>query len=239
MKDSIPSPTRSSQMTGSDVSIEEAGRRDATLVAFAKAGNAPAIDQLIRKYWPDAYRTAARILRCHSDAEEAAQDALCSAVAHLSTFREDASFRTWIVRIAVNHSLMLLRRRQARADSSSAISIEQVAPFIGGARTPEQVLLDAECRTVVEEGFKSLPVGYVAILRLSVVEGRSMSEIAECVGISLAAVKARLHRGRARLRRKIGRRLRLCAPEKDGLRKRMGSVAGRPNPSLQPRRDAH
>ena len=54
-------------MTGSDVNIDKAERSDSTLVALAKVGNAPAIDQLIRKYWPDAYRTAARILRCHAD----------------------------------------------------------------------------------------------------------------------------------------------------------------------------
>ena len=119
-------------MTGSDVNIEKAEHCDSTLVALAKAGNAPAIDQLIRKYWPDAYRTAARILRCHADAEEAAQDVLCSAVSHLSTFREDASFRAWIHRITVNQSLMSLRRKHGRADSSSPISLERVAPLIGG-----------------------------------------------------------------------------------------------------------
>ena len=165
-------------MTGSDVNIERAERRDSTLVAQAKAGNAPAIEQLIRKYWPDAYRTAAGILRCHADAEEAAQDVLCSAVSHLATFREDASFRTWIHRIAVNQSLMLLRRKHGRADCSSPISLEWVEPLICGARTPEQMLLDAECRTILEEGLERLPECYVAILRLSVFEGRSTSEIA-------------------------------------------------------------
>lgn len=208
-------------MTGSDVNIEKAERRDSTLVALAKAGNAPAIGELIRKYWPDAYRTAARILRCHADAEETAQDVLCSAVSHLSTFREDASFRTWIYRITVNHSLMSLRRKRGRADRSSPISLERVEPLIGGARTPEQVLLDAECRTVVEEGLERLPERYVAILQLSFFEGRSMSEIAASVGLSLAAVKTRLHRGRARLQQEISRRLRPYVTEKDELRRQV------------------
>ena len=65
------------------------------------------------------------------------------------------------------------------------------------------MLLDAEYRTVVEEGIESLPERYVAILQLSVFEGRSGSEIAASVGLSPGAVKTRLHRGRARLQQEI------------------------------------
>ena len=82
------------------------------------------------------------------------------------------------------------------------------------------MLLDAEYRTVVEEGIESLPERYVAILQLSVFEGRSGSEIAASVGLSPGAVKTRLHRGRARLQQEISRRLRLYVTEKDELRKR-------------------
>jgi RNA polymerase sigma-70 factor (ECF subfamily) len=221
-------------MTGSDVNIGKAGRRDSALVVLAKAGSAPAIDQLIRKYWPDAYRTAARILRCHADAEEAAQDVLCSAVAHLPTFREDASFRTWIYRITVNQSLMLLRRRHGKAESRVPVSLEQVAPLISGTRTPEQVLLDAEYRAVVEEGLEHLPERYGAVLQLSVFEGKSASEIAASVGLSPAAVKTRLHRGRARLQQEISRRLRLHVTEKDELRRRVRQHG----PALQSKRSA-
>lgn len=63
---------------------------DSSLVALAKAGNMPAIDRLVHRYRPEAYRAAARIVRCHEDAEEVAQDALWAAIDHLSTFRQDA-----------------------------------------------------------------------------------------------------------------------------------------------------
>ena len=65
---------------------------DDALVAMAKAGDRPATDQLVRKYWTMAYRVAVRILRSREDAEEVAQDALWAAVTHLSTYREDACF---------------------------------------------------------------------------------------------------------------------------------------------------
>lgn len=221
-------------MTSSDVRTEKTEHGDSTLIALARAGNGPAIDELIRKYWPDAYRTAMRFLRCHADAEETAQDVLCSALAHLSAFREDSSFRTWIYRITVNQSLTVLRRKHGRADCSSPVPIEVVAPFIGGARTPEQVLLDAECRSVVDQALERLPKRYVAVLRLAVFEGKSTSEIAASVGISHVAVKMRLHRGRARLQQEISRRLRLSMTEKDGQRTRVR----RHRPAAQSRRAA-
>jgi RNA polymerase sigma-70 factor (ECF subfamily) len=199
-------------MTASDVTnIEKIERQDSTLVALAKAGDAPAIDRLIHKYWPDAYATAVRILCSHADAEEAAQDALRSAMAHLSTFREDASFRSWIHRITVNQSLMLLRRKRGRPDFSSPIPFERVGPLICGARTPEQVLLDAERRAVLEEGVERLPEPYATVLQLAVFEDRSTREIAASMGISPTAVKMRLHRGRACLQREISRRFRFAA----------------------------
>jgi len=180
---------------------------DSTLVALAKEGSATAIDELVRKFWPVAYRTAAGILRCDADAEEVAQDVLCSVITHLSSFRGDASFRTWFHRIAINHGLMSLRRRHARDRSTSTIPVEAIAPHIGGPRTPEQLLLEAECRSLIEEALERVPGSYVAVLQLSACEGRSMNEIAALVGLSVAAVKTRLHRGRAHLRREISRRL--------------------------------
>jgi RNA polymerase sigma-70 factor (ECF subfamily) len=197
-------------MTGSNVNTNTEERCDSTLIALAKAGNAHAIDEIIHKHWPDAYRTAEIILRCHADADEATQDAFCSAIAHLSTFRGDSSFRTWIHRIAVNQSLMLLRRKHARADVSSPIDFERAERLISKIPSPEQVLLHTECRNLLKEGLQRLPERYLAILQLSVFEGRSTEEIAASVGLSLAAVKTRLHRGRARLRLEVSRRLR-CA----------------------------
>ena len=156
---------------------------DAALVAMAKAGDQPAIDQLVGKYWPMAYRVAVRILRSHEDAEEVAQDALWAAITHLPTFREDACFRTWLHRIVVNHSLMALRRRRSRAaDSLCALSVDSPPGCIQGPRTPEELLLQSECRAVVEKGLSRVPPSYSVALRLASCEDRSIKEIAEYMG---------------------------------------------------------
>jgi RNA polymerase sigma-70 factor, ECF subfamily len=191
-------------MDHSTTTTQVSDAADAALVAMAKAGDQPAIDQLVRKHWTMAYRVAVRILRSHEDAEEVAQDALWAAVTHLSTYREDACFRTWLHQIAVNHSLMALRRRRSRVrGSASELSDDPPRGCIHWSRTPEELLLESEYRTAVEEGLSRVPPPYSVVLRLAFSEGRSMKEIAEYMGISVPAVKTRLHRGRAYLRLKL------------------------------------
>jgi RNA polymerase sigma-70 factor (ECF subfamily) len=184
------------------------GAADASLVAMAKAGDEAAMDQLVGKYWTIAYRIAVRIVRSHEDAEEVAQDAVWAAITHLPTFREDACFSTWLHRIAVNHSLMALRRKHARRlDSLRLLSIDSPAAFIEGPPTPEELLLETEYGTAVEEGLSRVPSHYSVALRLASREERSLKEIAEYMGISVPVVKTRLHRGRAYLRRQVLPRL--------------------------------
>jgi RNA polymerase sigma-70 factor (ECF subfamily) len=186
---------------------ETLDRHDSTLVALAKVGNTPAVNRLASKYWPEAYRAAARIMRCHEDAEEVAQDALWAAINHLSTFREDASFRTWLHQIVIQRSLMALRRKSAEAVAIlGAKSVEALPPSASSRRTPEQLLLEVEDRTVVNEALLRLPDCYSVVL-LFAYEGRSRNEIAAFLGISTVAVKARLHRARMLLRREMRRRL--------------------------------
>jgi RNA polymerase sigma-70 factor (ECF subfamily) len=162
------------------------------------------MDRLVGKYWTVAYRVAVRILRSHEDAEEIAQDALWAAMTHLSTFRQDACFLTWLHWIAINHSLMALRRNGARAPASlCALSNDPSPRPMQRSPTPEELLLESEYRTVVENGLSRVPHIYSVPLRLASCEDRSVKEIAQYMGISESAVKARLNRGRAHLRRKV------------------------------------
>jgi RNA polymerase sigma-70 factor (ECF subfamily) len=209
-------PTRSQTQT--------TGCPEASLVALARAGNELAVDQLVRMYWAEAYRVAVRILHSHEDAEEIAQEALWAAITHLSSFREDASFRTWLHRIVVNHSLMELRRKHSRPLGSPCQLLADAPPsYLKGPRTPEELLLEAECRAVIEEGLSRVPAFYSVALRLADREGRSTNEIADSMGISKGAVKTRLHRGRAHLRREVLRRLRVKRAVRPDLEKGLHS----------------
>lgn len=170
---------------------------------MARAGNERAVEELVRAHWPEAYRVAQRILRSHEDAEDVAQDALWAAIRHLATFRENASFRSWLHRIVVNHSLMALRRKRSRVLEAYAIPIEAAPNCVIDTHTPEETLLRNERRSLMERGLSRLPNAYSVALDLYAREGRTESEIADRMGISEGAAKTRLHRGRARLRREI------------------------------------
>ncbi len=88
------------------------GKRDEDrpLVAEAKAGDFAAMEKLLLKYERQVYGVARRIVQQHQDAEEVAQQTFLSVIEHLDTFREESQFRTWLLRIATNHALALLRK---------------------------------------------------------------------------------------------------------------------------------
>src|SRR5687767_4165594 len=84
---------------------------EASLLSRARTGDREATDALIRRYLRDVYELTARILGDRDLAEDAAQDAFVNAVGALHKFRGDASFRTWLLRIALNSARSIQRRR--------------------------------------------------------------------------------------------------------------------------------
>ena len=89
-------------------------REEAGVVERARAGDAEARDELVRRYLPDVYRTTAHVLGDRDLAQDAAQDAMVNALAGLPRFRGDSSFRTWLLRIAMNAARSVGRRNGRR-----------------------------------------------------------------------------------------------------------------------------
>jgi RNA polymerase sigma-70 factor (ECF subfamily) len=186
------------------IKMEKRTTSTESVLAKARAGNKAVIDQLALTSWPKAYAVALRILRCHADAEEVAQDSVWTAVTHLSSFRENSSYWTWLHRIVVNNSIMALRHKRVRALGSAVpLSLNVPPPCMPSPRTPEELLLEDEIRRFMDVKVTRLPAGYAVALRLAE-EGQSIKEIADAMGISPSAVKARLHRGRVQLRQQCG-----------------------------------
>lgn len=170
-------------------------RKDASLVALGKIGDAGALDDLVRLYWRDAYNGAMRVLRCHEDAEDVAQDALFSAIVHLDAFSERASFRTWLNRIVLNQSLMLLRHRRSCALDLSCVLDEKIQ-VAEAQESPEDAVVDAERKRLLSTALRTLPGFYGIPLLLFTYQQQSVNDIAQHLGISRSAVKIRLHRAR-------------------------------------------
>lgn len=167
---------------------EDAGERDGQLVVLARGGNEHAFELLVRRHQGHTYRLALRMLGNHDDADDAAQEAFLQAWRGLSSFRADAAFGTWLYRIAMNECLRLLSRRREIAE----LPVEIVDP----TASPEEMLAAKQIVAAVKAGVAGLTPEQRAPWVLREVEGLTYEEIADVLALTVAAVKARLHRAR-------------------------------------------
>jgi RNA polymerase sigma-70 factor (ECF subfamily) len=182
------------------------------LVTAAKAGDAAAFEELVNRYERKIFRLTMNITRNHEDAEDAMQDAFMKAYSHLDRFQEDSRFYTWLVRIAANEALMRLRKRRPNQFSLDE-PIESEDDFVpqqieDWGPNPEQRFAQTEMRDILRGVIEELPPDFRIVFLLRDVEGLSTQDTAEAVGISEAAVKSRLLRGRLKLRQKLNTRFR-------------------------------
>lgn len=184
------------------------------LVRRARAGDFEAFEALVARYERRVYALAFRMVRHRQDAEEVVQQTFLSVIEHLAGFREEASFYTWLMRIATNHALALLRRRANRATVAlrNDVSPEDEggpAPrpeFIAQWReTPDEIAQRREVRELLDGALDELDAKYRLVFLLRDVEGLSTAETAEALGITEANVKVRLLRARLMLREKLTR----------------------------------
>jgi len=194
------------------MSDNHAERSDGELVELTLGGDNRAFDELVLRYRDRVYRLSHKILRHEDDAAEALQDAFLSAYRGLPNFKRESRFSTWLYRIATNASLMKLRRRR-----EGHISYEQSQGAHGDAEPlaiadwsaqPLEELLDAETRELLEREVHHLPPNEREVFVLRDIMEQSNADVAAELGLSVAAVKSRLHRARLHLRDRINRHFR-------------------------------
>ncbi|MFL6463538.1 MAG: RNA polymerase sigma factor [Bryobacteraceae bacterium] len=182
---------------------------DDFLVEQCKGGNQSAFNELMRRYHSAALKVALSIVRDRQDAEDEVQNAFWKAYEHIGQFNKDAKFSTWLTRIVVNQCLMKLRRtRRTRYTYIDDVLVgeEIVSLDLKDARqTPEQALGRAEIAGVLYEEIRRTPPLLRNVFLLRDVEQRPMPEVAELLGISVAAAKSRLLRARTELRTRMQR----------------------------------
>ena len=183
---------------------------DVALVDKVRGGDVSAYDALVRKYERQVFRIAQHITENREDAEDVTQDAFLKAYQKIDQFQGNSKFSTWLVRIAVNESLMRLRKRR----TGKMVSIdEDIATEEGSvprdladwAPNPEQNYKQAELAEILRKTIQGLPEGFRIVFVLRNVEGLSTEETAETLGLSVPAVKSRLLRGRLQLRERLSR----------------------------------
>jgi RNA polymerase sigma-70 factor (ECF subfamily) len=191
---------------------------DAALVEALRREDPEAPELLVETYGDRVYRLAMRITGSNEDAEEVAQDALWTAARKISTFKGEAAFGSWLYRIAANAAYQKLRARKAKAHE---IAMDDVLPAFDDAgrhfepmadwsdRVDEQAL-QGELRQVLGAAIDELPPDYRTALVMHDVEGLSNPDIAEALGISLPAVKSRVHRSRLFVRKQLAEYMKMA-----------------------------
>jgi RNA polymerase sigma-70 factor, ECF subfamily len=187
----------------SDFTQEETS--DEVLVSTAKLGDANAFVELSRRHSRRLLQTTYRITRNQQDAEDAVQDSLLKAYSHLNDFQEKSSFSTWLTRIAINSALMILRKKRVCVEISidgsddSGEIYERWEPR-SLTEDPEHRFVRREREHLLRDAILRLPPVIREAVELRQARDYSVREIAQTLGISVAAVKSRLSRARLTLR---------------------------------------
>ena len=169
--------------------------------------------EIAEKHSNFVYNVAFKIMGNQHDAEEVAQDAFVSAFKAKDNFRGDAMPTTWLYRIATNAALM--RIRKDKRGKAFAVS-EDTRPDVASStwdESPNDVTMNKELDNRIDNAMVTLPEDLRVAVVLRDVQGLSNKEAAESVGVSLAALKARLHRGRISLRISLAS----CLHEEDSI----------------------
>jgi len=180
---------------------------DQALVQKVKEGDYQAFEALVNRYEGKVYRLAMRMLRNQEDAEDALQESFLQVYRGLKGFEGRSAFSTWLFRLATNVCLMKIRQKET--EPAQLLPLEEYLPqheegvhpqIQDWPEKPEEVLLNKESREKMLEALEKLPADYRAVFILRDIEGFSNAEAGEALGISVAAVKSRLHRARLTLR---------------------------------------
>lgn len=181
---------------------------DTDLVRAAQRGDRRAFAQLVEKYEARVYNLARKMMRDPQDAEDVLQETFISVFRHLNDFQGDSTFSTWLYRIATNAALMKLRARKPPSlslDEPVESNSDEVLPreIVDWNITPEEAVLNSEIRAQMDAAVAALPEPLRAVFVLRDIEGLSVQETAEVLGISVPNVKTRLHRARLMLREEL------------------------------------
>jgi len=179
---------------------------DLERVQRAIANDAAAQDQLYKMSAAKLYRSAFAVLRNREDAEDAVQDCWLRAYTNLKSFQGRSSFSTWLTRIVINSALMILRKkrneRQPRDQDLDDIEKDSLSfQLFDSSPNPEQICAEEERKNLLNAAIANLEPRLRTAVQMGQLRERSLKETAGALGISLAAVKARLFHARVKLRK--------------------------------------
>lgn len=173
------------------------------LVHRALARNGDAFRTIIITHNQRLYRIARGVVRNDSEAEDIVQEAYLKAFAHLDAFRGDSSLATWLSRIVINEALGRLRKRRRTVAMPENPQAEIIRFPLNPSDDPERTMAQRQILQLVEQATDSLPDVYRTVFVARVIEGLSIEETADLLGVRPQTVRTRLHRARALVRKAL------------------------------------
>ena len=186
---------------------------DVEIVKRVRAGERALFEILMRRHNQQLYRAARAIVKDEAEVEDVMQQAYINAFTHLHQFEERAQFSTWLTRIGLNEAFARRRKmhvtesRMERGSNVTEDRADGIAALASSQPDPERQAYAEELHRVLENAVDTLPDTYRTVFMLRDVQGLSTSETGEGLGIGEEAVKTRLHRARAMIRRAVTARI--------------------------------
>jgi RNA polymerase sigma-70 factor (ECF subfamily) len=182
------------------------------LVRRALARDAQAFRMIMQRHNRRLYRIARSVLRNSTDAEDAVQEAYVSAFTHLESYRGESSLSAWLSRIVMNEALGRLRRQRPTVTLTPLNDGQRDAEIIRFPLStpnddPERTMAQRQILQLVEQATDSLPEPFRLVFVTRVIEGMSVEETADLLGIKTETVKTRLHRARRLVREQLTKQI--------------------------------
>ena len=201
----------SAETAAAPVREQRADDDERALIQRLKTGDHEAFDALFQRHFPTVYRQAFRVVGNQAEAEEVVQEVFLTMYEKAQTFRGESAFSTWLYRVTMNAALSKLRRRKRREELSLDDYLPRfredghhlVRPVVDWSNELEGRLAKEQIYRLIQDALDQLPPVDKAVVLLSDVEGLSDREIGTTLGLTVSAVKARLHRSRLVLRGKL------------------------------------
>jgi RNA polymerase sigma factor (sigma-70 family) len=199
------------EFLGAERSTPEAFRlslEESALIERCLAGDDTAFDQIVLRYQDMVFSLSCRLLGGYDEAVDLSQEVFLQVYRKLSTFRRDASLRTWIYRIVINRAKNRQRWWKRRIGEMTALPIEEVEARPRSALTsddiaPDEALARKERGEILHRAIEKLPFDQRTILLLKEIDGLSYEEISTTLDLPLGTVKSRLARARKSLRESL------------------------------------
>jgi RNA polymerase sigma-70 factor (ECF subfamily) len=185
---------------------------DTELVRRALDRDASAFRTIMQRHNRRLYRIARSVLRSSADAEDAVQEAYVSAFTHLASYRGESGLAAWLSRITMNEALGRLRRRRPTVDIATLEEMRPDAeviqfPISAHSGDPERTMAQRQILRLVEQATDGLPEVYRLVFVTRVIEGMSVEETADLLGLKPETVKTRLHRARKLVREQLDKQI--------------------------------